>query len=194
MAAKVYLFHISYDGLEDRIWRTVAVSSNYRLDQLGYLVLALFDTLAYHLFEFHIGSQHFTIPDEDFSTGADMANFRLSQLELKPGSRFRMDYDLGNTQTFWLELVEIQDMKQGQGKRYPYVLDGAGQGIIDDLPCEELKALIGQIDRNGRTDEPFYYGERRLPWDYRSFDLDILNFVLKAQVRRIEKDYAPFWE
>ena len=65
MATKVYTFHIAYEGLEDRIWRKAEVSSNYRLDQLGYMVLAAFDTMAYHLFEFFCGDGRFEIPDED---------------------------------------------------------------------------------------------------------------------------------
>ena len=65
MAARVYTFHIAYEGLEDRIWRNVEVSSNYRLDQLGYMVLSVFDTLAYHLFEFYYDDGQFEIPNED---------------------------------------------------------------------------------------------------------------------------------
>ena len=49
MATQVYTFHIVYEGLEKKIWRKVQVSSNYHLDQLGYLALAAFDTMAYHL-------------------------------------------------------------------------------------------------------------------------------------------------
>lgn len=44
MAAKVFTFHIVYEGLEEKIWRNIAVSSNYRLDQLVYAVLAAFDS------------------------------------------------------------------------------------------------------------------------------------------------------
>lgn len=29
MAAKVFTFHIVYEGLEEKIWRNIAVSSNY---------------------------------------------------------------------------------------------------------------------------------------------------------------------
>lgn len=65
MAAKVYTFRIAYEGLEDRIWRKVEVSSNYRLDQLGYLILATFDTLACHLFAFYFDNGQFEIPNED---------------------------------------------------------------------------------------------------------------------------------
>ena len=195
MATKVYTFHITYEGLEEKIWRKVEVSSNYRLDQLGYMVLAAFDTLAYHLFEFYYDDDRFEIPNEDAPfKQIDMADFKLHQLKLKLGDRIRMEYDFGTTQTFWLELVEIADMKRGWGRRYPYVLDGAGRGIIDDMSCEELSELVAQIDRNGKTDEPIYYQERRLPWDYRWFDLDCMNSLLKGEIELIEEGYAPFWQ
>lgn len=194
MATKVYTFHITYEGLEEKIWRKVEVSSNYRLDQLGYMVLAAFDTMAYHLFEFYYDDDRFEIPNEDAPfEQIDMANFKLHQLDLKLGDRIRMDYDFGTTQTFWLELIEIADMKRGWGRRYPYVLDGAGRGIIDDMSCEELSELVAQIDRNGKTDEPIYYRERMMPWDYRWFDLDCMNSLLKGEIELIEEGYAPFW-
>ena len=123
-----------------------------------------------------------------------MADFKLHQLKLKLGDRIRMEYDLGTTQTFWLELVEIADMKRGWGRRYPYVLDGAGRGIIDDMSCTELSELVAQIGRNGNTDEPIYYQERMKPWDYRWFDLDCMNSLLKGEIELIEEGYAPFWQ
>ena len=195
MATKVYTFHITYEGLEEKIWRKVEVSSNYRLDQLGYMVLAAFDTLAYHLFEFYYDDDRFEIPNEDAPfEQIDMADFKLHQLDLKLGDRIRMDYDFGTTQTFWLELIEIAAMKRGWGRRYPYVLDGAGRGIIDDMSCEELSELVAQIDRNGNTDDPIYYQERMMPWDYRWFDLDCMNSLLKGEIELIEEGYAPFWQ
>lgn len=196
MAAKVYTIQIAYEGLEEKIWRKVEVSSNYRMDQLGYMVLAAFDTLAYHLFEFHYHGSCFEIPNEDWDDDEqmDMAMLTLHQIGLKIGDRIRMDYDFGTTQTFWLELIAAEDMKRGRGRRYPYVLAGAGQGIIDDLSCEELKLLIEQIDQNGKTDEPIYYRDRMLPWDYRRFDLDCMNCLLKGKIASIEEGYAPFWQ
>ena len=195
MATKVYTFHITYEGLEEKIWRKVEVSSNYRLDQLGYMVLAAFDTMAYHLFEFYYDDDRFEIPNDDAPfEQIDMANFKLHQLDLKLGDRIRMDYDFGTTQTFWLKLIEIADMKRGWGRRYPYVLDGAGRGIIDDMSCEELRELVAQIDCNGKTDEPLYYQERMMPWDYRWFDLDCMNSLLKGEIELIEEGYAPFWQ
>lgn len=194
MATKVYTFHITYEGLENHIWRKIAVSSNCRLDQLGYAVLAAFDTMAYHLFEFCYKDERFEIPNEDaLDEQIDMAAFKLQQLELKIGSRIRMDYDFGTTQTFWIELIDIKDMLRGQGRKYPYIIDGAGCGIIDDMSADELYELIKQIDTEGKTNEPIYYNERRVPWDYRHFDLECTNALLKGEIEMIEDGYAPFW-
>ena len=194
MATKVFTFHIVYEGLEEKIWRNIAVSSNYRLDQLGYAVLAAFDTMAYHLFEFHYKDGRFEIPGEYADEEQlDMAAFKLHQLDLKIGDRLRMDYDFGTTQTFWIELIGVEDMERGQGRRYPYITEGSGCGIIDDMHVDELQELIEQIDKTGKTIEPIYYNNRMMPWDYRWFDLDNINALFKAEIEMIEDGYAPFW-
>ena len=194
MATKVYTFQVTYESLEDKIWRKIAVSSNYRFDQLGYAILAAFDTMAYHLFKFYYEGERFEIPNEDaFEEQIDMAVFKLHQLKLKIGDRIRMDYDFGTTQTFWIELVNVEDMGRGQGRKYPYIIDGAGCGIIDDMSSEALQELIAQIDNKGRTDDPIYYNNRTFPWDYRSFNLDNINALLKGEIEMMEDGYARFW-
>ena len=67
MATRVFTFHIAYSGLDERIWRDVEVSSKMRLDQLGYVVLATFDTMAYHLFEIIFRGRAYAIPDVDYA-------------------------------------------------------------------------------------------------------------------------------
>lgn len=195
MAAKVYTFHICYEGLEDKIWRDIEVSSNYRLDQLGYVILAAFDTLAYHLFHFSYKGYILALPsDETEEVKADMGNVTLHRMSLKPGDRFSMTYDYGTEQVFQLELTDIREMGRGQGRRYPQIIAGAGMGIIDDMYWEELKELIEQIDRNGKTDEPIYYNDHRIPWDYRHFDMDYWHTMLKGLTEQIEEGYAPSWD
>lgn len=194
MAAMVYTFHIAYEGLEDTIWRKADVSSRYRLNQLGYLTLAAFDTMAYHLFAFVVDGKRYDIPSDDFSDDLDMADIRLEDLGLNVGDRFSMEYDFGTTQTFRFELLAVREMKKGAGRHYPYITEGKGSGILDDVSCEDFKELIKQIDQNGKTDEPIYYKERITMWDYRKFDLDFLNTFLKYDIGEIEEAYSSFWE
>lgn len=65
MAAQIYTFKITYENCDNRIWRTAEVSSNYTLAKLGYLILASFDTLAYHLFEITFREDRYVLPFED---------------------------------------------------------------------------------------------------------------------------------
>ena len=194
MAAQVYTFHISYEGLEDRIWRDVEVSSNYRMDQLGYLVLASFDTMAYHLFEFYYAGKRYGLPKEDSPyPQLDMAEFKLHQLGLEIGDSIQMNYDFGTTQTFWIELVGVEDMQRGRGAHYPCIINGAGRGIIDDYPSGLLAELIEQIVRNGHIDDPVFYRGKMTDWDYRQFDIYSLNYLLKAEIEMIAEGFAPLW-
>lgn len=46
----VYTIKIKYVGCENKIWCEAQISSNAFLCDLGYMILATFDTMAYHLF------------------------------------------------------------------------------------------------------------------------------------------------
>lgn len=183
MATSVYTFLVTYEGLEEKIWRKVQVSSNYRLDRLGYLVLGTFEALANYFFAFEYKEFQFELPDEEGELEAlNMVHFRLGQLKLAIGDELKMVYDFGIDQVFRLKLLSVGPMPQGQGKRYPQIIDGAGRGILDDVPADETRLLIQQIDQNGHTDEPIYYDESKEPWDYRKFDASIANMLIKQEI------------
>ena len=196
MATNVYTFHVAYQGLEDKIWRDIEVSSNYRLDQLGYAVLAAFDTLACHLFHFTCMGVKFVLPSDEFDedTENDVALYKLGQMDMRIGDCLELTYDYGTEQVFLLTLTAIQPMGKGQGKRYPQIVSGAGCGIIDDMHWTELKELIEQINQNGRTNEPIYYDGRVKAWDYRDLDMKYWKIMFKGIVEQIEEGYAPFWD
>ncbi len=45
--------------------------------------------------------------------------------------------------------LETRDLKKGKDNHYPYIVDGAGRGMIDDLCDFELKNIIEDIDIKG---------------------------------------------
>lgn len=192
---EVYTFRIFYEELGEKIWREAQVSSNYRLDQLGYLILAAFDTTASHLFLFKYNGDTYDLPDEycDSDELLDVAMFRLRQLGMRAGDTMKMIYDFGTEQVFHLVLQDVAPMPKGESRRYPLISDGAGKGIIDDMSADELSELIEQIDREGHADESVYDWRGEGPWDYRDFDLESANARLKGEIRQIERAYAPFW-
>jgi hypothetical protein len=199
VATEVLSFHIEYVGLEDRIWRDIEVSSKMGLDKLGYTVLASFDTKAYHLFDFKLRGEIYSLPNDEFRAGKpDVADYTLEDLDLAIGERLLLEYDYGTTQEFLLTLTARRQMGRGQGTHFPWVTAMEGRGIIDDMDVAELKKLVEQIDRNGRTDEPVYYSNNgtpsKAPWDIRHFDLKVQNGLLKGDIEEIREGYAPFWE
>lgn len=192
--ADVYTIKVVYTGCEDRIWRELQISSNALLSQLGYTVLATFDTLAYHLFSISCDGDSYELPDEDMEISETECLFcvKLSDLNLKVGSKLEMVYDFGCEQEFSLEVVDIRPMKKGAGRAYPKITAGAGLGIIDDMPADELLELIQDIDKNGSSS--FYYEAKRpeVVWDYRNYDMQLDNLLLKGEIERIAEGYSAF--
>ncbi len=195
MAAQIYTFKITYENCDNRIWRTAEVSSNYTLAKLGYLILASFDTLAYHLFEITFREDRYVLPFEDcledFADGAYLLDWwKLSKFNIQIGEHMEMVYDFGCEQVFDIELLAVRDLEPHHGKAYPKIVDGAGRGIVDDLPAQELLEVIRRID-GGKT-SGIYYNEEKQEWDYRYFTVGNNNILTRAGLPFIQEGYETY--
>ncbi len=193
MSTQVYTLHIAYDNFENKIWRTVEISGNNTLAQVGYLILATFDTLAYHAFEFTYKNTAYALPmileEEPIEGAVDSTRIKLRRLGLSVGDRFEMEYDYGCPQIFKIRVDAITEMEHGRGRHYPYILDGRGRGILDDVSANDFGDIIAQIDAAGKSD---YHVERDgsdVVWDYREFDIEYENIFLKETVAMIREGY-----
>lgn len=204
MSVQIYTFKITYADCDNKIWRIAAVSSNYTLAKLGYMILASFDTMAYHLFEMKFKGTTYFLTEEDFE---DLPNYdnerydlfgvhKIGTLGLNVGDTIQMTYDLGCCQVFNIELLEINDMLRGHGTAYPKILDGAGRGIVDDMPAFELLEAIRKTDENGHSE--IYYSsscsDNAPEWDYRNYRVDWDNTLLKGIIDRIRDGYESYEE
>lgn len=204
MSVQIYTFKITYADCDNKIWRIAAVSSNYTLTKLGYMILASFDTMAYHLFEMKFKGTTYFLTEEDFE---DLPNYdnerydlfgvhKIGTLGLNVGDTIQMTYDLGCCQVFNIELLEINDMLRGHGTAYPKILDGAGRGIVDDMPAFELLEAIRKTDENGHSE--IYYSsscsDNAPEWDYRNYRVDWDNTLLKGIIDRIRDGYENYEE
>ena len=192
--ANIYTIKVIYEGCENRIWRDFQISSNALLSQLGYTVLATFDTMAYHLFCISYDGDFFELPDEEVEISENECLFcvKLSDLDLHVGSRLEMVYDFGCEQVFSMEVTDIQPMKKGTGRAYPKITAGAGRGIMDDMSSDELLEVIKDIDRAGSS--LFCYEAKRpeIVWDYRQYDMEGDNILLKGEIDQIAYGYSAF--
>lgn len=189
---QVYTFRIIYRGCEEKIWRVTEVSSNNTLAQLGYTILVTFDTLAYHLFSISYKGVSYGLDtdEEEIDDALRLCWVKLSVLNLQIGDQLEMTYDFGCEQIFDIELTGVQDMPRGRGRSYPRIVAGEGRGIIDDLAADDLLKMIHEIDRTGVS--RFQYMtpyEKMIPWDYRNYDLEIDNALLKGDINRVQLAY-----
>lgn len=199
MAAQVYTFKITYENCDHRIWRVAEVSSNYTLAELGYMVLATFQTLAYHLFEMKYKGFVYCLTEEDLDDlpvdvdGELLDENKIGILGMKIGDVIKMTYDFGCCQTFEIALIKIAEMQKGHGRAYPKIVDGAGRGIVDDMCAGELLDAIRKTDSDGHS-EIFYGINDNYEWDYRSYDIKSDNILLKGSIDRIRDGYEDYDE
>lgn len=191
----VYTLKIKYFGCEDKIWRVAQISSNAHLCDLGYMILATFDTMAYHLFNITYKGVTYDLPsdEEEISKYRCVFLVKLSELNLKIGDKLSMLYDFGCDQEFEIEVTDIQPMGRGQGRAYPKIIAGEGRGIIDDMSAYDLADLMKQIDSTGSSGIQ-YAGDGILfdgmpEWDYRKYSMDYDNCLLKGRIARIAEGY-----
>ena len=115
---------------------------------------------------------------------------KLSALRLQIGAQLEMTYDFGCEQIFDIELTGVQEMPKGRWRSYPRIAAGEGRGIIDDLPADALLKTIREIERTGVS--RFQYmtaSQEMIPWDYREYDLEMDNALLKDGVHRVQDAY-----
>ena len=77
---------------------------------------------------------------------------------------------------------------------FPKIIDGAGHGIVDDMPAFELLEAIKKTDENGHS-EIYYSGSGfdDVPeWDYRKYRVDWDNDLLKVKIDRIRDGYENY--
>lgn len=200
MATQIYTFKITYTDCENKIWRIAEVSANNTLAQLGYMVLATFDTMAYHLFEMEYNGITYFLTEEDFEDlpcDIDydlMCENKLKTTIYKIGEHIKMTYDMGCEQDFDIELIAISDMLKEQRMAYPRIIDGAGRGIIDDMPAFDLLELIHRIDETGISDvcyDSSGNSDDKL-WDYRNYNFDTDNRTLKGKIRLIKAGFEEY--
>ena len=192
--SKVLTFKVEIEGLEDKIWRKIEITDRRTVADLAYTILASFDSLAYHLYNIKHNSKRYDcmICAEDYYGKEELVDAtitKLSDLDLS-NNKMEMEYDYGSPTTFIITYLESRDLERGNGKHYPYVIDGAGRGMLDDITCYDLKEIVDDIDEKGYSEHYFTSGyERTMKYDYRKYDIKNDNGLLKGMILEIKNGY-----
>lgn len=191
---KILTFKVGIEGLEDKIWRKIAITDRRTVADLAYTILATFDSLAYHLYEINYnGKRLICSPDEndiDDENTISAITTKLSDLALKLNDTFYMEYDYGSPTVFNIELIDERKMDIYEGYLYPCILDGEGRGMQDDISEYELESIVEDTDKKGYSEHYVTPGyEKQEIYDYRDFDLKANNEKLKGLVLEIKNGY-----
>ena len=194
--ANVYKFKAAIKEVPDKIWRDIEISSLSSVAKLGYTILAAFEAAASHLFNIQFKGKRYEIVFEDdfeFEPVIDPIKTKLSALKLSIGDVLEMEYDYGASWKFTIKLVAITEMKKGSGNHYPYVTAGQGRGIIEDRPPFELAEIIEKTDKTGILPQVCdNFLDEEIEWDYRKFDLEFCNIILKREIEAIQYAYEEY--
>lgn len=193
--AKVLTFKVGIEGLEDKIWRKIEITDKRTVADLAYTILATFDSLAYHLYNITYDNKIYeccVCIEDDYSDipKINATITKLKDLELKENDTMEMEYDYGSTTNFKITYLGCTDLERGNGSHYPYVVDGEGRGMLDDICDFELKKIVEDTDKKGYSEHYFTPGyERTIKYDYRNFNIKNNNALLKGLVLEIKNGY-----
>ena len=192
---KVLTFEVGINGLENKIWRKIEITDRRTIADLAYTILASFDSLAYHLYNIKYKDRVYDcwVCIEDDHSKVPPINAvitKLSSLSLKENDTMEMDYDTGSTTTFKIKYLGARNLENGKGNHYPYIIDGAGRGMLDDLCDFELKEIVDDIDQKGYSEHYFTPGyQRTIKYDYRKYNIKNDNALLKGLILEIKNGY-----
>ena len=193
--SKVLTFKVEIEGLENKIWRKIEITDIKSVADLAYTILASFDSLAYHLYDITYKDKIYDcwscMDDYPFKENIYSAiTTKLSTINLKEKDKMIMEYDKGTPTTFIITYMCSRELEKGNGRHYPYVIDGSGRGMIDDIAGSELKDIIDDIDKKGFSEHYFTPGyERPIKYDYRDYDIKSDNILLKGEIEEIKYAY-----
>ncbi len=158
------------------------------------MVLSTFDTLACHLFGMTIKGVRYFLDIEELESAPEgivcsmLCMTRLNKLKMVIGDKLLMTYDYSCDQQFELELVSAEPMLHGKGTSYPKIIAGEGRGIVEDIPSFELMEFIKKTDETGSSG--FVYEKHSFrEWDYRDYNMDSDNALLKGEIFVMECNF-----
>lgn len=193
--SKVLTFNVAIEGLENKIWRKIEIVDTNTVADLAYTILASFNSLAYHLYNIeHADTRYECMVELDEypceKEIKDAAKIKLNEIDFSVSSEMIMTYDFGSPTTFVITYLGVSEVENVKNKNYPYIKDGAGLGMLDDISSYELVDIVNDIDKKGKSVHYFTPGyEIKDKYDYRYYDNKYDNTKLKRLIKNIKEGY-----
>ena len=135
---------VSVNGLDQKIWRIIEIDEDKVLNDLAATILATFNSLATHSYEFY---------RYNWSYGILLNSERT---KIKDINDVNMSYDDGSI-TFNISCIS-ELRKANYHFEGPFIVAGEGAGILEDVNINELMKIVNKTDGLGYSD--FNYSEK----------------------------------
>ena len=191
----VLTFKVSIEGLEDKIWRVIEINDRKTVADLAYTILASFNSLAYHLYDIKYQNKTYdcwVAIDHDHGDEKliNAVTTKLSDIYFKQNDKMTMEYDTGSPTTFIITYLGSRKREPKTYGYYPVIIDGSGNGMLDDVTGWELKEIVENTDKCGYSN--YYYSpgyETTRKYDYRKYNIKTDNKKLKGMILEIKNGY-----
>ena len=124
---KIYQFKVRLKDVNPMIWRRFLIESNKTLKDLHYIIQILMGWTDYHLNEFIIKGQKYTIPNmigNPSACGTYGSDIKLEEFKFRKNEKFLYSYDFT---AGWEFEVRLENINSPQAKKiYPICISGSG--------------------------------------------------------------------
>ena len=189
------MFKAGINGLKNKIWRVMEVTDKMTIGDLAYSILTSFNSLAYHLFGIDYKDREYKCYIDrdlmfDDEIVLDASQSILRDIGLNDNDTMEMEYDFGSTTTFKIKYLGSRELEENDKTYYPSIIDGAGNGMLDDVSEFDLEDIVKDTDKLGYSKYSYSMGyETNKMYDYREFDLKKNNIMVKKTYPLIKKGY-----
>jgi hypothetical protein len=175
----IYQIKVTLDESKPPIWRRILAPGDVTLEELHYIIQVAMGWTNSHLHQFIVGQTYYGEPHPDYDLDMrDERKFKLDRIAPGEGSRFRYEYDFGDS---WLHTLLVEKVLEPQpGQYYPACVKGKRA-----CPPEDVGGVWGYdtfLEAIQDPDHPEH--EDYVEWvggefDPEAFDLDETNEILR---------------
>ncbi|MDR1872974.1 MAG: plasmid pRiA4b ORF-3 family protein [Deltaproteobacteria bacterium] len=204
----IYQFKVELLDFKPKIWRTFEVLGNAKISMFSYLILAMYKTQGYHLFNLEVNSATNPeingmifefLPEEnpypsDIYGGReilDPTSYTLKEVTKDPGTFFTVNYDFGDDWYFRAELIKVYNDQDADTALFPRILKGQGYGIVEDCGgthgLSELRTAFKVKKGPEYLELKEWLG--RSTFNIDKFDLEEMNQTFPRIVKLLKRGY-----
>ncbi len=126
-----YTLKVYPAGMSRSVYRTIQISGRETLDALCRVIIASFDFIDEHMYEFCMDNRMYS--DYSYQSaperGERSTRVKIEKLQLIKGQNFSLHYDFGDD---WMFTIHVQKIEEETEKRPPMVLKEKGE--IEQYP------------------------------------------------------------